>query len=142
MKDDANEIIDTDNWNVEDMVEITFEQEDDFLKIKETLTRIGIPSFKENILYQSCNILHKKGKYYIVHFKELFALDGKNTSFTKGDARRRNTILKLLVEWGLCDVVDVAAVADGFEEVNKIKIIKHGERDKWNLKQKYNIGTK
>lgn len=128
-------------WTQDDMIEIVLNEEDDFLKIKETLTRIGIPSYKERILYQSCHILHKRGKYYIVHFKELFALDGKRSSFTETDFLRRNAIVNLLQEWGLCKIVD-PVMAEDVEDLKKIKVLKFNEKGEWSLQPKYNIGVK
>ena len=126
---------------VDTLVEIELENDDDFLKIRETLTRIGICSAKDRKLYQSCHILHKRGKYYIVHFKELFALDGKSTNFSEEDEARRNAIAKLLQEWGLLTVVanfDEENVAP----INTIKIISHKEKSEWELVAKYSIGNK
>lgn len=126
---------------VDSLIEIRLENEDDFLKVRETLTRIGISSPKEKKLYQSCHILHKRGKYYIVHFKELFALDGKNTNFSEEDEGRRNTIAKLLSDWGL-----VSLVSDIDESnmcpMNQIKIISYREKEDWELVAKYNIGNR
>src|SRR6056300_1229716 len=125
-----------------DLVEVTFPQKDDFLKIRETLTRIGIASRKDMTLYQSCHILHKQGKYYIVHFKELFALDGKPTNFDESDIARRNTIANLLAEWGLIKLVDESKSAEPVAPLSQIKIISYSEKDQWNLVAKYNIGRK
>ena len=124
------------------MVEVTLTNEDDFLKVRETLTRIGIASRKDRTLYQSCHILHKQGKYYIVHFKELFALDGKPTNFDEADQSRRNTIANLLNEWGLIGLVDKTKSAEPIAPLSQIKILPHKEKDEWNLEAKYNIGRK
>jgi hypothetical protein len=124
------------------MVEVTLNNEDDFLKVRETLTRIGIASRKDKTLYQSCHILHKQGKYYIVHFKELFALDGKPTNFDEADQSRRNTIANLLNEWGLIGLVDESKSAEPIAPLSQIKILPHKEKDEWNLEAKYNIGRK
>jgi hypothetical protein len=127
---------------IESLLEVKLKREDDFLKVKETLTRIGISSRKDKILYQSCHILHKRGKYYIVHFKELFALDGKNTDFEDNDVGRRNTIAKLLAEWGLVEIVNKDAVEFPCAPLSQIKIISHKEKKEWQLITKYNIGKK
>ena len=124
------------------MVEVRLTNEDDFLKVRETLTRIGIASRKDRTLYQSCHILHKQGKYYIVHFKELFALDGKPTNFDEADQSRRNTIANLLGEWGLIELVDKDKSLDPIAPLSQIKILPHKEKDEWNLEAKYNIGRK
>jgi len=124
------------------MVEVRLTNEDDFLKVRETLTRIGIASRKDRTLYQSCHILHKQGKYYIVHFKELFALDGKPTNFDEGDQSRRNTIANLLGEWGLIELVDKDKSLNPIAPLSQIKILPHKEKDEWNLEAKYNIGRK
>ncbi len=122
---------------VETLLEIEFKESDDFLKIKETLTRIGVASRKDNKLYQSCHILHKQGKYYLVHFKELFKLDGKPADISDNDMERRNAIAKLLSEWGLLTLVEpVGAIAP----MNQIKIISYKDKEKWELISKYNIG--
>ena len=121
------------------MIEVTLNNEDDFLKVRETLTRIGIASRKDMTLYQSCHILHKQGKYYIVHFKELFALDGKNTNLSENDIARRNTIVKLLSDWGL---VTMKGKAEPIAPLSQIKIISFKEKDEWTLETKYNIGKK
>jgi hypothetical protein len=126
-----------------DLVEVTLNEKDDFLKVRETLTRIGVASKKDRILYQSCHILHKQGKYYIVHFKELFALDGKPTDISENDLSRRNAIAKLLQDWGLVIIVN----KDKAENpppifLSQIKIISHKEKDEWDLVPKYNIGKK
>jgi hypothetical protein len=127
---------------VEALVEVTLKEPDDFLKIKETLTRIGIASRKDKILYQSCHILHKQKKYYIVHFKELFALDGKPTDFSDTDEGRRNTIINLLAEWGLLIIVDPKRTEEPITPLNQIKILSYKEKHDWNLVTKYNIGKK
>jgi hypothetical protein len=124
---------------VESLIEVTLPSEDSFLKIKETLTRIGVASKKSNTLYQSCHILHKKGRYYIVTFKELFALDGKPTEITEDDLRRRNSIALLLDEWGLCKVID-PRLADTEIDMAGIKILPFSEKKDWELVCKYNIG--
>jgi hypothetical protein len=128
--------------DIEDLLEVRLKNEDDFLKVKETLTRIGVASRKDKTLYQSCHILHKRGKYYIVHFKELFALDGKNTDFEDNDLGRRNTIAKLLAEWGLVDLVNNNKAEQPIAPLSQIKIISHKEKDEWQLVTKYNIGKK
>lgn len=127
---------------VEQMVEITLPNEENFLKIKETLTRIGVSSKAGNTLYQSCHILHKRGKYYIVHFKELFILDGKNNTFTDDDKGRRNTITNLLEEWGLLAVVNPDMVCDPISPLSHIRIIPFRDKDQWELVPKYNIGKR
>lgn len=125
--------------SIENLLEVKLTSENDFLKIRETLTRIGIASRQENKLFQSCHILHKKGKYYIVHFKELFELDGKETNFSKNDEERRNSITKLLEEWGLVKIVgEVGDVA----QMSQIKILPYKDKDDWELVAKYNIGKK
>ena len=123
----------------ENMVECTLENPDDFLKVRETLTRIGVASRKDKIIYQSCHILHKQGRYYIVHFKELFALDGKDTNLSENDIARRNTIVKLLSDWGL---VEMKATPEPIAPLSQIKIISFKEKDEWILETKYNIGKK
>ena len=128
--------------SVETLVEVLLPSEDDFLKVRETLTRIGVASRKEKKLYQSCHILHKRGKYYIVHFKELFGLDGKPTDFDDNDVARRNTIVNLLEEWGLVSLVDKNATRDLIAPLSQIKIIAYSERNEWELVAKYNIGNK
>jgi hypothetical protein len=130
------------NITVEDLVEVTLEKEDDFLKVRETLTRIGVASRKDKKLYQSCHILHKKGKYYIVHFKELFGLDGKPSNFAEGDIARRNTIINLLVEWNLIKVVSKEKIEDPVAPLSQIKILNYKDRGDWELIAKYNIGKK
>ena len=127
---------------IEDMVEVTLNKSDDFLKVKETLTRIGLASKKDNTLYQSCHILHKQGKYYIVHFKELFALDGKPSDITENDIARRNTIANLLEEWDLIDIVRPEQTDDPIVSLSQVKIIPFKEKHDWNLVTKYNIGKK
>ena len=128
-------------WQPTDMVEVTLGQPDDFLKVRETLTRIGVASRKERKLYQSCHILHKQGKYYIVHFKELFALDGKSTNLSLNDVQRRNRIIQLLSDWGLVSVVDSENISD-VAPLNQIKVLAFKEKDEWTLESKYNIGRK
>ena len=127
---------------VETLLEVTLTSDEDFLKIKETLTRIGVASRKEKRLYQSCHILHKRGRYYIVHFKELFLLDGKESDFTGDDQGRRNTIANLLEEWGLLKIVDAEAARDPRAAMNQIKIIPHKEKAEWALESKYTVGKK
>ena len=127
---------------IQSMVEVTLKEPEDFLKVRETLTRIGVASRKDKTLYQSCHILHKQGKYYIVHFKELFALDGKPTDFSDEDKGRRNTISNLLAEWGLVDIVETNSTAEFIAPLSQIKIISHKEKEEWNLVAKYNIGRK
>lgn len=128
--------------SVEHLLEVRLKEEDDFLKVRETLTRIGVASRKEKKLYQSCHILHKKGKYYIVHFKELFALDGKSTDFDENDLGRRNTIANLLAEWGLIEIIDKEKSKLSLAPLSQIKVISYGERNDWELVTKYNIGSK
>jgi hypothetical protein len=128
--------------SVESLVEVILKTEDDFLKVRETLTRIGVASRKEKTLYQSCHILHKQGKYYIVHFKELFALDGKPTEFSESDQGRRNTITNLLQEWGLVKIVDASKTAEPVVPLSQIKILPYKEKNDWELVTKYNIGRK
>ena len=123
-------------------VEVTLPKQDDFLKVRETLTRIGVSSRKERVLYQSCHILHKQGKYYIVHFKELFALDGKLSTITENDIQRRNAIANLLEEWGLLKIVNYDIVEHNMAPIHQIKIISFKEKDDWELIAKYNIGKK
>ena len=127
------------SWKQGDMLEITLKQPDDFLKVRETLSRIGVASRKEKKLYQSCHILHKQGKYFIVHFKELFALDGKNTNLSENDIARRNTISSLLQDW---DLVSILGNSDPKAPLSQIKIIGFKEKDEWVLETKYNIGKK
>ena len=128
-------------WHQEKMLEVKLNEPDDFLKVRETLTRIGVASRKEKKLYQSCHILHKQGRYYIVHFKELFALDGKHANLTVNDVQRRNRIVRLLADWGLIGVVKEDAVID-IAPLNQIKVISYKEKGEWILEQKYNIGKK
>ena len=130
-------------WKQSDMVEVTLNQPDDFLKVRETLTRIGVASRKEKKIYQSCHILHKQGKYYIVHFKELFALDGKNTNFSLNDVQRRNRIVQLLVDWGLVSINTISQekISD-LAPLNQIKVLSFKEKNEWTLESKYNIGRK
>jgi len=123
------------------MVEVTLNEPDDFLKVRETLTRIGVASRKEKKIYQSCHILHKQGKYYIVHFKELFALDGKNTNLSVNDLQRRNRIIQLLSDWGLITVVKAESIVD-VAPLNQIKVLAFKEKEEWTLESKYNIGRK
>ena len=127
---------------IEAMVEVKLNEPDDFLKVRETLTRIGIASRKEKTLFQSCHILHKQGKYYIVHFKELFALDGKNTNFTENDQARRNSIANLLAEWELISLVEPDKSAEPTVPLSQLKILSFKEKDEWDLTPKYNIGNK
>lgn len=129
--------------NIADLVEVTLNEKDDFLKVRETLTRIGVASKKDKTLYQSCHILHKQGKYYIVHFKELFALDGKETDLTENDLSRRNAIAKLLSDWGLIGVVNKVQIEEPPPIfISQIKIISHKEKNEWQLVPKYQIGKK
>jgi len=128
--------------NIEEMVECTLKEPDDFLKIRETLTRIGVASRKDKTLYQSCHILHKQGRYFIVHFKELFALDGKPTNFSENDQARRNTIANLLSEWDLIKLVDSNRSSELTVPLNQLKILAYKEKDEWTLTAKYNIGSK
>ena len=129
------------NWSQSQMVEVILNEPDDFLKVRETLTRIGVASRKERKLYQSCHILHKQGKYYIVHFKELFALDGKHANLTVNDVQRRNRIVRLLSDWGLITVVDSDKILD-IAPLNQIKVLSYKDKGDWILEQKYNIGKK
>jgi hypothetical protein len=128
-------------WSQDQMIEITLSEPDDFLKVRETLTRIGVASRKEKKLYQSCHILHKQGRYYIVHFKELFALDGKHANLTLNDVQRRNRIVRLLLDWGLLSVVNPDEVVD-IAPLNQIKVLAYKDKEEWILEQKYNIGKK
>ena len=129
--------------NITDLVEVTLNEKDDFLKVRETLTRIGVASKKDRIVYQSCHILHKQGKYYIVHFKELFALDGKPTDISENDLSRRNAIVKLLQDWGLIKIVNPKQAEEPPPIfLSQIKILSHKEKDEWDLVPKYNIGKK
>jgi hypothetical protein len=132
---------DTIKWSPSDMLEVTIKQPDDFLKVRETLTRIGVASRKDKTLFQSCHILHKQGKYFITHFKELFALDGKNSTLTENDIQRRNTIALLLQDWNLIDVVNTALV-ENKAPLSQIKVLPFKEKNEWNLVAKYNIGKK
>ena len=129
------------NWNATQMCEVRLKNPDDFLKCRETLTRIGVASRNENKLYQSCHILHKQGKYYIVHFKELFLLDGKHSDFSENDVQRRNRITKLLCDWGLVEAVTEIAEEE-MCSMSQIKILPHKEKDAWELIPKYSIGSK
>jgi hypothetical protein len=129
------------NWSQDQMVEITLNEPDDFLKVRETLTRIGVASRKEKKLYQSCHILHKQGRYFLVHFKELFALDGKHANLTVNDVQRRNRIARLLADWGLITIVKEDSVAD-IAPLNQIKVLAFKDKGDWILEQKYNIGKK
>ena len=128
-------------WSPDMMVEVLLNEPDDFLKVRETLTRIGVASRKEKKLYQSCHILHKQGRYFITHFKELFALDGKHANLTVNDIQRRNRIVQLIADWGLVEVVDVSKVQD-IAPLNQIKVLPHKEKGDWILETKYNIGSK
>ena len=128
-------------WTKDDMIEVNLKEPDDFLKVRETLTRIGVASRKEKKLYQSCHILHKKGQYYIVHFKELFALDGKKANLSENDVQRRNRIIKLLSDWGLVEIVKEEVIKDA-APLSQIKVIAYREKDQWFLESKYNIGKK
>lgn len=128
-------------WTPSMMIEVLLSEPDDFLKVRETLTRIGVASRKEKKLYQSCHILHKQGKYYIVHFKELFALDGKHANLTVNDVQRRNRIVRLLLDWGLLSVVNPDEVID-IAPLNQIKVLAYKDKEEWILEQKYNIGKK
>ena len=129
------------SWSQDKMVEVKLNEPDDFLKVRETLTRIGVASRKEKKLYQSCHILHKQGKYYIVHFKELFALDGKYANLTVNDVQRRNRISKLLADWGLVEIVNEESASD-IAPLNQIKVLSFKDKGDWILEQKYNIGKK
>jgi len=129
------------NWSPSDMLEVTIKQPDDFLKVRETLTRIGVASRKDKTLFQSCHILHKQGKYYITHFKELFALDGKNSTLTENDIQRRNTITLLLQDWNLIEVVN-ASLVENKAPLSQIKVLPFKEKSEWNMVAKYNIGKK
>ena len=129
------------SWTPEQMVEVVLGEPDDFLKVRETLTRIGVASRKEKKLYQSCHILHKQGRYYIVHFKELFALDGKKANLSINDVQRRNRITQLLSDWGLITITDANAATD-IAPLNQIKVIAYKDKNNWTLETKYNIGKK
>lgn len=128
-------------WSPDQMVEVILNEPDDFLKVRETLTRIGVASRKEKKIYQSCHILHKQGKYYLVHFKELFALDGKPANLTVNDVQRRNRISQLLADWGLITIVDVNKIQD-IAPLNQIKVLSYKDKGDWILETKYNIGAK
>ena len=136
-----NTVEPTVNWSQDQMVEVILNEPDDFLKVRETLTRIGVASRKEKKLYQSCHILHKQGRYFIVHFKELFALDGKHANLTVNDVQRRNRIASLLADWGLITIVKEESVLD-IAPLNQIKVLPFKEKGEWILEQKYNIGKK
>ena len=127
------------NWTQEQMLEVSLKEPDDFLKVRETLSRIGVASRKERKLYQSCHILHKQGRYYITHFKELFALDGKVVNLSENDIARRNTITNLLKDWGL---VDIIGIAEPVAPLSQIKVLSFKEKGEWQLETKYNIGKK
>ena len=127
------------NWTQDQMLEVGLKEPDDFLKVRETLSRIGVASRKERKLYQSCHILHKQGKYYIVHFKELFALDGKQTNLSENDIARRNTISNLLKDWGL---ISIMGDASNVAPLSQIKVLSFREKNEWTLETKYNIGKK
>ncbi len=129
------------NWDPSKMVEVTLNEPDDFLKVRETLTRIGVASRKEKKIYQSCHILHKQGRYFLVHFKELFALDGKHANLTINDVQRRNRIAQLLVDWGLVGIVSAESIQD-VAPLNQIKVLSYKDKGDWILETKYNIGGK
>ena len=128
-------------WNPDQMVEVTLNEPDDFLKVRETLTRIGVASRKEKKIYQSCHILHKQGRYFLVHFKELFALDGKHANLTINDVQRRNRITRLLSDWGLISILKEESIQD-IAPLNQIKVLPYKDKNEWKLEQKYNIGKK
>ena len=128
-------------WSSDQMVEISLNEPDDFLKVRETLTRIGVASRKEKKIYQSCHILHKQGRYFLVHFKELFALDGKHANLTANDVQRRNRIAQLLADWGLVEVLNVDQIKD-IAPLNQIKVLAYRDKGDWILETKYNIGSK
>jgi len=128
-------------WSPDKMVEVILGEPDDFLKVRETLTRIGVASRKEKKIYQSCHILHKQGRYYLVHFKELFALDGKHANLTVNDVQRRNRIVQLLADWGLVEIVNVDLIQD-IAPLNQIKVLSYKDKGEWILETKYNIGSK
>jgi len=129
------------NWSQDQMVEVVLNEPDDFLKVRETLTRIGVASRKEKKIYQSCHILHKQGRYYIVHFKELFALDGKHANLTVNDVQRRNRIINLISDWGLVTIVKPDSITD-VAPLNQIKVLSYKDKGDWILESKYNIGKK
>ena len=129
------------NWDPNQMVEVTLNEPDDFLKVRETLPRIGVASRKEKKIYQSCHILHKQGRYFLVHFKELFALDGKHANLTSNDVQRRNRIAQLLVDWGLVGIVSGESIQD-VAPLNQIKVLSYKDKGDWILETKYNIGSK
>ena len=129
------------NWDPNQMVEVTLNEPDDFLKVRETLTRIGVASRKEKKIYQSCHILHKQGRYFLVHFKELFALDGKHANLTSNDVQRRNRNAQLLVDWGLVGIVSSESIQD-VAPLNQIKVLAYKDKGDWILETKYNIGSK
>tara|TARA_B100001989_G_scaffold240438_1_gene205508 strand:+ start:279 stop:704 length:426 start_codon:yes stop_codon:yes gene_type:complete len=129
------------NWSPDQMIEVTLNEPDDFLKVRETLTRIGVASRKEKKLYQSCHILHKQGRYYIVHFKELFALDGKKANLFENDVQRRNRVTQLLQDWGLVNIVESSKVNDS-APLSQIKVLSYKDKGDWTLESKYNIGKK
>ena len=129
------------SYDIGNMLEISFKENDDFLKIRETLTRIGVASRKDKTLYQSCHILHKRGKYYLVHFKELFALDGKESTISENDLARRNAIARLLEEWELLSIIDSTQTSTPLAPMSQIKVLPHKEKSEWNLIAKYNIGS-
>ena len=128
-------------WSPDQMIEVTLNEPDDFLKVRETLTRIGVASRKEKKIYQSCHILHKQGRYFLVHFKELFALDGKHANLTSNDVQRRNRIAQLLVDWGLVGIVNADTIQD-VAPLNQIKVLSFKDKGDWILETKYNIGAK
>jgi hypothetical protein len=128
-------------WSADQMIEVTLNEPDDFLKVRETLTRIGVASRKEKKIYQSCHILHKQGRYFIVHFKEVFALDGKHANLTVNDVQRRNRIIQLLSDWGLVTVLNSDSITD-IAPLNQIKVLAYKEKGEWILETKYNIGKK
>ena len=129
------------NWSADQMVEVTLNEPEDFLKVRETLTRIGVASRKEKKIYQSCHILHKQGRYFLVHFIELFALDGKHANLTSNDVQRRNRIAQLLADWGLVGIVDADKIQD-IAPLNQIKVLSYKDKGDWILETKYNIGAK
>jgi hypothetical protein len=129
-------------FDLSKFIEVALTEQDDFLKVRETLTRIGVSSRKEKILYQSCHILHKQGRYYLVHFKEMFALDGKPSNISENDIQRRNAIAKLLEEWGLVEILNSQLMINNIAPIQQIKIISHKEKDQWELVSKYSMGKK